>query len=278
MTHEDVASRAFLPGGVWFYFACLGAGTPSSSAYAPWLETLKELGRFRGSIADVQASLPAAGAPPFVARLPQAALANPDGPLGVFGHVDLAWTYSFQDYSDKGTRNRPSRFQDVLRALVDGKRFGNGFHDIYDALNQASTDLSMIYGQEDRARRKGLPVDEDKAGKMKKANLWMRQKDLSAYVLLGDPAAHLGIRRPQAQAAAPTTQVPEIGSTPQALPEAAEAEDVERIEEAVIAWIKGDESKSAIAARYGMTKSRLDQLGRAYQDAGRAAVARLSRA
>src|SRR6185437_14753240 len=161
--------------------------------------------------------------------------------------VDLAWTYSFQDYGEKGTRNRPSRFQDVLRALVEGKRFGNGMHDIYTALNQASTDLSMIYGQEDRQRRKGLPVDDDKARKFKKANLWMRQKDLAAYVLLGDPAAHLRVHPPGARAAAqPAKQTPALGSSPQALPfpvpEASQPVDVDRIEEAVIAWIKGDES------------------------------------
>src|SRR5262249_9172439 len=33
LTAEDVASRPFLPSGMWFYFACFGAGTPQRSAY-----------------------------------------------------------------------------------------------------------------------------------------------------------------------------------------------------------------------------------------------------
>jgi len=33
ITAEDITNRPFLPGGLWFFFACFGAGTPNDSAY-----------------------------------------------------------------------------------------------------------------------------------------------------------------------------------------------------------------------------------------------------
>src|SRR5262249_4117226 len=110
MTHEHVSNDAFLPGGVWFYFAFFGAGTPAASAYDIFLKRLKEIGKFRGSIEDLYRALPKDGEKPFVARLPQAALANPNGPLAVMAHVDLAWSYGFEEYGEKGKSNHASRF------------------------------------------------------------------------------------------------------------------------------------------------------------------------
>jgi hypothetical protein len=278
LTHEVVANRPFLPGGVWFYFACFGAGTPSASAYLLWLEQLKEIGRFRGSLAGVVESLPKEGQKPFVAALPQAALANPDGPLAVMGHVDLAWSYSFQDYREKSTRDRPSRFHDVFRALVEGKRVGHGFHDIHNVFNQASTDLTTIYGQEERARRKGLPPEDEQTAKskaMKKANLWMLHQDLAAYVLLGDPAARLQIERAPAQAEIRAAAI-SAPARQKAMPrEVAPGFDVDRIEEAVLAMLGGDEAPNAIAKRFGVERAEIERWVKVYREAGRAAVGRI---
>lgn len=197
ITAEDLASRPFLPGGLWFFFACFGAGTPNGSAFHHWLAALRDVGLYGRNIDGVLKSLPGENERPFVAALPQAALANPNGPLAVMGHVDLAWTFSFQDV---GTTNkyRPSRFQDIFRTLVDGKRVGAGYFELQRFFNQASVDLSTMYDKDARQKTKGA-AEDDKARKIRKATLWMLRQDLSAYVLLGDPAVRLNIEGPLAR-------------------------------------------------------------------------------
>jgi hypothetical protein len=37
LSHEEIEKGVFLPGGVWFFLACFGAGTPSQSEYYHWL-------------------------------------------------------------------------------------------------------------------------------------------------------------------------------------------------------------------------------------------------
>lgn len=196
LTAADVATRPFLPGGAWLYFACFGAGTPQKSAYHHWLAALRDLGLYGGNLESVVRSLPGDKGRPFAGALPQAALANENGPLAVMGHVDLAWTFSFQDVAVPG-RYRTSRFMDIFRTIVSGKRFGAGYFMLQRFFNQASVDLAEMYNQD--ARRKApLPPEEERARKRKKALLWMLRQDLSAYVLLGDPAARLPVA-PQAE-------------------------------------------------------------------------------
>lgn len=69
---EDVASRPFLPGGLWVYLACFGGGTPRTSPYFHWLRRLQDAGAHMGQPEAVLASLPRAGEPPFIAALPLA--------------------------------------------------------------------------------------------------------------------------------------------------------------------------------------------------------------
>lgn len=197
ITAEDLRNRTFLPGGLWFFFACFGAGTPHNSAFHHWLAALRDVGLYGKGIDAVLKSLPSEKERPFVAALPQAALANPNGPLAVMGHVDLAWTFSFQDV---GTTNkyRPSRFQDIFRTLVDGKRVGAGYFELQRYFNQASVDLSAMFDKDARQKAKNIVTEDDKQRKIRKATLWMLRQDLSAYVLLGDPAARLNIEGPLA--------------------------------------------------------------------------------
>jgi hypothetical protein len=190
---DMVAQKAFLPGGLWLYFACFGAGTPSRSVYFPWLDQLKSLGAIRMPAERVLSTLPRAGEPPFVAALPQRALAHPEGPLGVIGHVDLAWAWGFLDgiagAPGQAPRGRHERFQGLLRSLVEGHRFGVAHNELAGFFNEVTRSLSGMYGQN---AARGI-VDEDKARKAAQAELWMQHHDLAAYVLLGDPAARLPI-------------------------------------------------------------------------------------
>ncbi len=169
-----VGAEPFLPHGLWLFMACFSAGTPATSAYERWLGGLPDAGDLVRAALE---SLPAPGVPPFVAALPRAALANPRGPLGVVGHVDLAWSYAFQETDG---RSRASRFTGVLRAAVRGKRLG------------PATDVLLRHG---RAASEAL-ADLEAAGAppVKRAQAWMERQDVRGYVLLGDPAARLPTR------------------------------------------------------------------------------------
>jgi len=189
LTAEDVAGRPFLPGGLWLMFACFGAGTPGESAYRPWLESLKQLGEFSGAIEPVLRSLPAAGEPGFIAALPRALLANPDGPIGFIGHIDLAWSYSFQELdAPRGPRNRPRRFTQVLHYALRRDRIGVAFRELVIAAQAADIELATQYGN---AASKGAALDA--AQQTRIGHLWMLRHDLMGHVLLGDPAARLPI-------------------------------------------------------------------------------------
>lgn len=184
---EDVASGAFVPGGVWFYFACFGAGTPLQSVYWPWMEHLRSAGHgFESSLASTVASRPLDGKP-FIGPLPQAALANPDGPIAVIAHLDLAWAYSFLDAEG---RSHPQRFVQALVALAEGHRAGVAL----DALTRSAVQVDGAIRRKDQdeaqARVAGLVPISNPA---ERAYLLMERNDLASYVLLGDPAARLSL-------------------------------------------------------------------------------------
>lgn len=187
---EKVLSGPFLPGGFWFAFACFGAGTPSTSAFYPWLRQLANEGEFEGAASDVLQSLPAKGERPFLAALPKAALANPSGPLGVIGHLDLAWTYGFVDSSL--TNSRASRIFGSLRVMANGSRAGVALDALMRSYREVNDELLSGYEAEKDAQvfRQTFAVDT-----AKRAHAFMLRNDLRGYVLLGDPAARLPLAR-----------------------------------------------------------------------------------
>ncbi|CAM3936928.1 hypothetical protein [Corallococcus exiguus] len=181
-----LAQRPFLPGGIWFLFACFGAGTPSRSAFHHWLKQLQAGGQFSGRLESLTAALPRPGERPFVAALPQSVLANPQGPLAVIGHVDLAWTYGFQDRDHR--QGKVSRFMEPLQQLARGRRVGLGLSWLLRGGHQANLELTTLYDQEEAARSAGKPSTVDP---LRRSHLWMLRQDLGGYVLLGDPAVRL---------------------------------------------------------------------------------------
>ena len=217
ITGDDMRSRAFLPGGVWFMLACYGAGTPDTSAYKHWLAALAAAGQFRGKPEAVLAGLPGPNDRPFTAALPQAVLANPDGPLAFMGHIDLAWTYSFQEL-DSGATNRPARYMAITRSILKRDRVGVSMRELLRFFDQTNVELTSLHDQEARQRSAGLPVQVDAA---RQGHLWMLRQDLAAYVLLGDPAVRLpdgaGAAQP-AQPPRPTQSPIEVGTAAPAAP------------------------------------------------------------
>ncbi|OJH38335.1 hypothetical protein [Cystobacter ferrugineus] len=268
---EELASRPFLPGGVWFSFACFSAGTPTRSSYTHWLRQLpaSDPNARRGLEA-----LPQQGERPFIAALPQAALANPNGPLAVMGHVDLAWSCSF---NDKG-RGTPSRFIELLKALARGSRAGVALSTLLQFLNETSSELAMLYNQEEMQRTYGGSFSVDPVAR---AWLWMQRQDLANYILLGDPAVRLPLASCQVAPCAPGPSderealrallgpqfMERTRSTPG--PSAAEAE------KAILALLTRQASPEDIARSQGIPLSELLRWEQFYREAGREALARL---
>ena len=195
---EDVAGARFLPGGVWFMLACFGAGTPEESAYYHWLETLRAAGKCdRRTVERVMTSLSLSGAP-FIAALPKASLASPEGPLAFIGHIDLAWTYSFLDL-DNGQKSRPGRFMNSIQRLLSSARVGFAFQALHRFLHEVHNELTALYDQDKAQGFASLGTTPSQLG-----HLWMLRQDLGGYILLGDPAVQL----PVGLSSAPVRPIP----------------------------------------------------------------------
>jgi hypothetical protein len=278
LERQLLAQAPFVPGGMWLMFACFGAGTPRSSAYHPWLARLKEHGEYNEDLASVLASLPGQGEPPFIAALPQAALANPDGPLAIIGHLDLAWSYGFHDVEKMSRGDRHRRFHELVAQLAKGSRAGLALGgSLMRARNQVQTELTVAAADEARATE---PLgDRGRLG-----HRWMVLQDLDGYIALGDPAARMAIARPDARArdgaaAAVEPDRPiEIATRDVAAPAAtltATTLDAGAIEAAVFDLLAGRATPAALAARYGVAPEVVEHWRRVYTEAGLRAVSAL---
>ncbi len=251
---KDVSSRPFLPGGIWFFFACFSAGTPARSSYAHWLGQLKDY--HPEEARRITSALLPPEEKPFIAALPQAVLANPDGPLAVMGHADYAWTYSFKDH-DRSTpsRHTPSRLLGVLKTLAEGGRAGVALHALQRFVNEASIELTLLRNrQEADSSNPRSRIDP-----IQWARLWMTRQDLSNYILLGDPAVRLPLELSQQQ----QPELQELHPPP-----------IERravAEKAVLELLSG-RSLSRVASLYQVPAQELRQWEQIFRAAGRAAL------
>ena len=164
LSHADVRDAPFLPGGVWFNYACFSGGTPERSAFEPWLRLLVGA-EARFGIPDVLRTLARGDA--FVARQAQLALANPRGPVAVIGHNDLAFTYSFirhrgqeqrrRDGRSRRGRRRPSHeaILGVLHSLAGGRRTGVALSRLRAPLTEAE---QILLGYWQRAETNKLEL------------------------------------------------------------------------------------------------------------------------
>lgn len=244
---ECLQSAPFLPGGLWFFLACFGAGTPSSSVYHTWLSHLAKEGAFKDRADAVLGSLPKAGQRPFMAAMPQAALANPHGPLAVLGHVDLAWTYGFSN-AKKLSESRKSRILSALQVMLRGGRAGVALEALVRFYRETNDALMTNYQLEADALAANRP---DPSDHVERGHLWMLRNDLRGYVLLGDPAVRLPL-----QSLALNAQAPRPSSSP---PEIHHASGTARLgqDQALKALLQGDETPRSIAAQAGISLSDL---------------------
>jgi len=164
----DLKNGGSVRGLIHFAFACFGAGTPQFDDFA------------HGQPTD-----PILADRPFVADLPRRLLAH--GALAFIGHVERAWSYSFQS-------NRPvnlpgvvtplEAFQRAITRLLDGKTAGYSLRDQHDrGLHLSSSLLEDI-----AARRRRTEIPE-----LVLANKWIDRNDARSYILLGDPAVRMRV-------------------------------------------------------------------------------------
>lgn len=277
---RELAGQRFLPGGLWFMFACYGAGTPATSAYRRWLEQLARSGQFGGDAAAVLNGLPKVGERPFIAALPQAVLASEQGPLGFIGHIDLAWSYSFNENNpaDEG-RSRPGQFLDVIQSLLSGDRFGNAFGIFSGSLNQKQTELVSLYDREAAVNAKELD-ESSRPDPAYRGHLWMVRQDLAGYMLLGDPAARLAfapasVEPPHdSRGGLVASMFPFATSPTETEPARTSTLDVEAYEPAIMRVLLGLRDAEELATEYQLDADTLRTLAKAYREGGRAAAAR----
>ena len=196
---SDIASQTFFPGGVWFYFACFGAGTPSESAYLHWMQQLRKNGMEDvGPVQTVLEGLSETGG--FTSGTARAALANPNGPLAVLSHIDLAWSYSYDELQVRGSKitntNRTENFRQMLATLIKREnRVGMVSLNLRTFLSTVVDGINSQYNHRQSIAESGAEVSSTE--ELALGNLWMFRQDLNGYILLGDPATRLPLSEPE---------------------------------------------------------------------------------
>lgn len=162
MAGDDVTDAARPAGLIVFNFACYCAGTPVRDSFLMEGEPKQ--------IAHQD----------FIARLPQRLLGHPHGgALAVVGHVDRAWTFSF-DWPEAGEQLQV--FESTLGRLLAGYPIGAAM----EYFNQRYAELFTDLAEEREEMRWGGKPDF-----LEISSLWTAANDARSYVVLGDPAVRL---------------------------------------------------------------------------------------
>jgi hypothetical protein len=116
----------------------------------------------------------------FVARLPQKMLSHVNGgALAVVGHVERAWTYSF---NWPGAGIQSGAFEDTIQSLIKGHPLGSAL----EFFNERFSSISVELNDELQEIRFGKTPDD-----MTLAGMWTASNDARSYVIVGDPAVRL---------------------------------------------------------------------------------------
>jgi hypothetical protein len=170
LTGRELPPTADVRGLILFSFGCYGAGTPQRSEY------VFPLGEPEVDIAPI----------PFVSGLAQALLGREHGALALLGHVERAWSTSFEW---PGADPMVLHFRESLRRLLTGAPLGLAMEPLSTRLAEISASFLaklMKFRLGGRTNR----VSEEELG-----TLWLAHNDARGYVIVGDPAVRLASPR-----------------------------------------------------------------------------------
>jgi hypothetical protein len=154
----DITPDAHIHGLIFFCFACFSAG---------WTEFL-----------DVGSSRIRLASKPGISKLAEALLSHPTGgALAFLGHVNRAWSYSF----DTGEGPQTQGFEDVLQRLMMGQRIG-----------QATDQFTMRWaGLATRILALTPKAYHSREANEELSVVWAAYDDARNYIVIGDPAVKL---------------------------------------------------------------------------------------
>ncbi len=162
----DLPASARVHGLIAFHFACYGGGTPSHDRF------FHKQGMPPTAIADQ----------PFLAALPKALLAHPNGgALAVIAHVERAWGYSIVT-ANAGPQLLP--FENAIGRILSGQPVGHAIKDFNERYAALATSLSSLLEEASF----GATVSD-----FELVSSWAERNDAEGYVVLGDPAVQMRV-------------------------------------------------------------------------------------
>ncbi len=167
---DDLTSNADLLGLIAFFFACYGGGTPQFNEFAK-----------QDRPGTTATSRPEIASHPFLAQLPVAMLGRSRGALAVVGHIERAWSYSF-DWGKAGSQT--TVFESTLKRLLDGHPLGSAL----EYFNERYAELSTVLSDELEEIEFGKRVEP-----FELAGLWTANNDARGFAIIGDPAVRLPV-------------------------------------------------------------------------------------
>ena len=167
---DDLAANADLLGLIAFFFACYGGGTPQFDEFTQ---------QDRPGVAPT--ARPEIAPFSFLAQLPVKMLGRPRGALAVVGHVERAWSYSF-NWGKAG--NQTTVFESTLKRLLSGHPIGSALEYFNERYAELSTTLS------DELEEIGFGTQYDP---FEMAGMWTANNDARGYAIIGDPAVRLPV-------------------------------------------------------------------------------------
>ncbi len=167
---DDISSTADVSGTLAIFFACFGAGIPKIDSF------------YRQAFGEPKTIAPY----DFISHLPLKLLSHPKGGgLGVFAHVDRAWSYSF-NWAGNLAGNDVETFRSMLSTLMDGLPAGAATD--YFGARYADRAIMLTSELDDSS--------EEHQDDVTIAYSWTSTLDARNYTFIGDPAVRLSVPNP----------------------------------------------------------------------------------